>query len=205
MLQAYFVCLLSATGIWAGLKLLHSAWAALLLYHLVLVSGLVWRGRQQRDAGAVLRGWRLVPVLLLVLISAAFGFAFFDYIRDCDPSGSYVLKQLQRTGLGGSALLPLASYTCVVNPVLEELYWRGNYLAARGWVFDLFYALIHIPLFALPGRVPVPYWPFHIVGLVVAGLLWRYTARRCGGLASSVAGHVASDVAIFAAIAFSTP
>lgn len=202
MLPAAIVCLASTAGIWAGLYLLDSAWAALLLYHLALGAGLLWRSRRSPPARrALLRGWRPLPATLLLLMSAGFGMGLFLFIRQIDPTGVHVVERLRLIGLDGFWLLPFSIYTCVVNPPLEELYWRANYEAPRGWRFDFGYALLHTPLIASSGALEPHRWPLAVLGLVLAGWLWRFAARRCGGLASSVAGHAAADAALLGALA----
>jgi membrane protease YdiL (CAAX protease family) len=104
-------------------------------------------------------------------------------------------------GLTGAAMVPFGIYAITVNPVLEEIYWRGNYASSHRTALlnDLFYSLFHLPIYCFliaPSLSVIP-----IATLTGAGLFWRFFARKLGGLAIPVLGHAAGDVAVVVAAA----
>lgn len=200
MLSALFTCLLSAAGIWTGLNFFHSAWAAILLYHGVLVGSLMLR----RESGvrSVVRGYSTVYSFVLILGVAGLGWAFLEFIHRLDPAGTYTLRQLARSGLSVSSLPLLTLYIVLINPVLEELYWRGNYAAACGGIYDGLFALLHLPAFCFFGKFTPVQLLIPLAMVFLGGCLLRLVAGRLGGLASVVIGHAAADLAVLAAIYF---
>jgi len=192
-------CLLSACGIGVGLFLFHSAWAAILLYHSVLLCSLMF-GNPVKTWAIIIRGFNPAAVFFLVLLSFGMGWVFYEFIQQRDPQGVYVMKQLSRSGFTLTGLLPFLLYISTINPVLEEFYWRRNYSGSHGWIHDVLYAVLHIPMFCFfvkltPVQVMVP-----VIGLVMAGALWRAVARKVDGLASSIIGHGSGDFAMLLAV-----
>jgi len=203
MISALVVCFLSAAGIALGLYSFHSGWMAILLYHAVLVGAMLLGKPRKVQVGAIFLGYRTAPALGLVLLSCVVGCGLFWLIRSLDPSGSFTLRQLSRAGFTVPALMPFALYASVINPVLEELFWRGNYAVPRGWISDVSYALLHLPIFCFFGKLTPWQLVIPVFGLVMAGLVWRLVARRLDGLASGIIGHGAGDLAFLVAIGWS--
>jgi len=200
MIAAFITCLLSAAGIGAGLYFFHSGWTAILLYHGVLAGALTLQKPRWEGAHTILRGYNTAAAVVLVLLSAGFGWAFYMFIHRLDPEGVHVLRRVSHSGLTISGLALFAVYVSVVNPVLEELYWRRNYAAPHGVVFDGFYALLHLPIFCFFGNFTPLQLFLPVGGLVLAGSLWRGVARRRNGLASAILGHASGDLAVMVAI-----
>lgn len=190
-----------------GLSLyqIHSGWAAILLYHAVLVAALLLEGQFRLRLRKVPCGFSAGSSLILILLSAGYGYACYRAIGMLDSSGGYALKKLSQASLTPSSLWLLALYASTINPVLEELYWRGDYARKNHFfsINDPLYALIHLPifLFILPlGQVSIP-----LLSLILAGMIWRYYARKHHGLATAIIGHAAGDLALSAAIIFHLP
>lgn len=196
ILPPCITCLLSACAIGAGLFLLGSGWAAILLYHSVLLGSLII-GKRLNKTGMILEGFHPGAVIGLVSLSFGMGWMFYEFIQALDPHGTYVARQFSRAGL--TSLVPFLLYVSTVNPVLEEFYWRQNYASPGGWMHDVFYALLHAPMFIYFGRLTPVQAMLPVMGLVLAGGLWRFTARRVDGLASSIIGHGAGDFAMLLA------
>jgi membrane protease YdiL (CAAX protease family) len=194
------VCLLSIAAIAAGLFLLHNGWAAILGYHAVLLAGLAWRSSLPPQLRTAFQGRLGTTALFLVLLSAAFAFGFYRFLAEFDPHGTHVARGMARAGLSLATVAPLGLYTCAVNPVLEELYWRGTWPAPRGWPMDVLYAAIHIPIVCYFAKAAPPAAALYVTGLVFAGALWRWGARRTGGLAAPVIAHALGDLAVLGVI-----
>ncbi len=192
-------CLLSTCAIGGGLYFLHSGWMAILLYHSVLLCSL-FVGKRRAPWAIIFRGFDVRAVIVLVFLSFGTGWMFYEFIQALDPCGTYVLGQLSRTGFTCASLIPFLLYVSTINPVLEEFYWRQNYAGPGGWLHDVFYALLHIPLFCFFGKMTPVQLLIPVAGLVMAGALWRIVARRVNGLASSIIGHGSGDFAMLLAV-----
>jgi hypothetical protein len=211
-----------------GLYVLRSGWAAILLYHLVLVAAvllcgsrgdvLLGRGREQgtgaspgasistwlghdRSAGRALRGWRTSWALPLLVLSAASGpvlLALWPWIALDAP----LPPVLERLGLSGVSFVGFAFYYSVVNPWIEEVYWRACYASVvrRPLVADVLFAGYHVMILVL---VVQPYGAAAAaVVLVGASAAWRAIARARGGLLIPVVTHMAADASIIVLAAF---
>ena len=102
-------------------------------------------------------------------------------------------------GLDSGSFLFFAWYS-VVNPWLEELYWRGYQGSAlrRPSVRDVLFGGYHVLVLVL-----LVEWPFAVlagVALAFAAWLWRQVTRRFEGLLVPVATHTLADLGIVAAV-----
>lgn len=110
---------------------------------------------------------------------------------------------LEEWNFSGSSVWGLILILLVINPFLEEWYWRDfmhvrllHILGGTRTVFitSFFYALYHllslIPMFALP---------FNIIAAIpvfAAGLLWGYFRIRFGTMVAALISHVLADLGI---------
>ncbi|MFJ9498948.1 CPBP family intramembrane glutamic endopeptidase [Brevibacillus centrosporus] len=133
---------------------------------------------------------------LLILLS---GYVFSSTLFDPTALAS-LLTRWQFTGdLTGW----LIAILILINPILEEVYWRGYLLHklssgrktsyAIFWT-SLFYSLYHllsvIPLFSAPYNVMM------IIPVFAAGLIWGYLRTRQGSLIGSIISHMLADTGI---------
>ena len=104
---------------------------------------------------------------------------------------------------GASPLAILVSAAvAVVNGPLEELLWRGTYLAVfrksrlLGYVYPaIAFALWHLsPLSVFPSRMPGGNSAFVMVSGIL-GLLWGWAALRTGSIEGTSAAHALFDFA----------
>ncbi|NNC86967.1 MAG: CPBP family intramembrane metalloprotease [Akkermansiaceae bacterium] len=194
------VCLLSFGAVAAGLFWARSSWVAMLLYHLVIAVALAVRSGPRIDLGALRRGFSWRPALLACGASVAAGAGFFAALGELDPAGELFAAFVAGRGPAPSTIIPFVLYVSTVNPVLEELYWRGNYHRRdpSASLHDFYYSLFHVPVylcFAAPAWALLP-----VVILAFAGRGWRYAANRCGGLAVPVLGHAAGNLSLMVAV-----
>lgn len=93
-----------------------------------------------------------------------------------------------------------AVYACLVNPLLEEAFWRGCFRNRSHWptavdgLFAGYHALAVVPIVT----------PVFAAGVFAAmtfvGWLFRALARRSGGLLVPVLTHLVADAAILYAV-----
>lgn len=143
---------------------------------------------------------QLAWAAVLLIISFGAFFALYALLRDFVPdvraqAADFGLEQYQKT-----ILISFMVYFSLVNPLLEEFFWRlfftytwARESLIRRAVVTFFYALYH--LFVL--LIFVPLW-MAFVGLICvffAGIAFAILHRHLGWL-PSVAVHVAADAVI---------
>ncbi|MFZ3589870.1 CPBP family intramembrane glutamic endopeptidase [Bacillus sp. DJP31] len=123
----------------------------------------------------------------------------FDYIVD--------LISLQRIvkewGFTGIQLIWLVLVLIVINPILEELYWREfmyrrlhQSLGVKGSILltSLFYSLYH-----LLSVIPMFTWPLNLISVLpvlLAGVLWGYFRYKLNNIMTSIISHALADLGI---------
>ena len=88
------------------------------------------------------------------------------------------------------------AYFTLVNPLVEEYYWRG-YLGSPTrnlYPSDFLYAGFHTLI--LWNKVQPAWIAYCLVVLVLAGWFWRQLARLDRGLLAPVLGHMVADFTI---------
>ncbi len=114
--------------------------------------------------------------------------------------GQGFVPQLASVGLSGYSWLLFVFYHALVNPWLEEVFWRG-FLGSRAMyptTEDLLFAGYHIPIMAL-----FLGWPWLIPAfsvLLISAWFWRWLARKCNGLVVPALSHLAGDASVMAAL-----
>ena len=184
----------------AGLHLAGSAVIAVVGYHLGICL-ILTVARRWSLLEEVRRGFALVPALLFGPVCLSAAAAIYLLWPVASTEGVTMSGQLARLGLDPTWWPPVVVYSLVVNPVLEEIYWRGFLGSDRKGpaVSDLLFAGYHALVLALFVR-----WPFVVAGtitLVAAGWFWRTLRRRYEGLAIPVLGHLLADAGILIAVA----
>ncbi|QRG66220.1 CPBP family intramembrane glutamic endopeptidase [Brevibacillus choshinensis] len=137
-------------------------------------------------------------VLFLIVIIGA-GSVFHPFLFDRED----LIPLLERWHFSGNQAVWLIAILMFINPLLEELYWRGfmhHRLQGRHgkatvvFLTALFYSLYHflsvVPLFA---------WPFNVMMVApvfIAGLIWGCMRQRDSTITGSVLSHILADVGI---------
>ncbi|MFC0523690.1 CPBP family intramembrane glutamic endopeptidase [Pontibacillus salicampi] len=110
---------------------------------------------------------------------------------------------LANWGFSGASVYGLIAVLLLINPVLEELYWRGTIheqLRSRLSCFQTivltscFYSLYHF--FSI---IPLVLWPFTVLCMIavfVAGCFWGYIRERTGSVTVSIVSHALADAGI---------
>lgn len=183
----------------AGVFLFRNGLTAVLFYHAVLlicIFGLTEFNAAKllvtgfhRFWGPLLAVGGLVPGIVILY--------FWPIARQESVELSGVLEALNL----GPGWFPLfAVYSCLVNPFLEEAFWRGGFQNRSLWPtpVDALFAGYH----AL-AVIPVLKWPFVLLvllALIFVGWLFRTVYRRSGGLAIPLLTHFMADIAILYAV-----
>lgn len=176
---------------------LRSGWAAIALYHLGIV--LFLAAAPDRRRGLSLHGvsrWLglAVPAAASGGVVLAIGWPWF--VGDADG----LADALAGLGLTGGAWTAFLLYYVLVNPWLEEIFWRGWLAPASSprlhwhdFAFALYHAVV-LTFFLEPVWIALCF-----AALVGAAWVWRWMARAWGGLAGPIATHLAADAGIVTA------
>ncbi|MGG3886792.1 CPBP family intramembrane glutamic endopeptidase [Brevibacillus panacihumi] len=139
--------------------------------------------------------------LLFFLTILLAGYFFHSFLFDHDDLQA-LLADWQ---FSGDLVIWLILVLLVINPFLEEIYWRGYFfkmlegkrsVRAILLLTSLFYSLYHflsiIPLFS---------WPYNIMMVVpvfIAGMIWGYMRFKSNSLVGSIVSHILADAGIMA-------
>jgi len=200
LISPVIVCLCSMAAVASGLYYFRSAWAALLLYHVVLIIALVLRKNPPFDHTPLWRGFSMITVAVGTAMMTFITFYLFQKLYALDPTGAYIARRFARVGLNTRTFIPFAAYCSFINPLLEETYWRGNYASNRpsAYMNDPLFGLFHLPIyvrFASPAVILGS-----IAGITCMGLCARWLAKRLNGLVTPTIIHLVGDLTAMAAM-----
>jgi hypothetical protein len=181
-----------------GLYWLHSAWVAVLLYHLGIV--VMLSGEKQWAHGRTLFAgyapWQVPATALGGIGAGAVLYLLWPLLGMPAAFGG----KLAGFGLTSSLWPFFFGYFILVNPWLEELYWRaylGHSSLRPAWN-DLCFAGYHLLVLAFFVR-----WPWLLLtlcALVAVAWIWRQLARQQHGLCAPMLSHVFADAGTMAVI-----
>lgn len=180
-----------------GLYLLRNAWVAMGLYHLGIIA-VLHRERHWRTMRELVRGFHprlLIAAVLLCLAGGGVTYVCWPYL-----GLPYFDERLARFGLTAGVLPWFFLYFSLVNPMLEEPFWRGyhgNASTRPAWS-DLWFAGYH--LLVLACFMHWQWLPLILIGLVATAWCWRLLARHLNGMLVNVASHISADAGIVVAV-----
>jgi membrane protease YdiL (CAAX protease family) len=182
-------------AIYLGMHVLCSGWAAILMYHAVVCLVLTMAGGWS-FASKLLRGWRLGAGLGFVIISSLVGAVVYIAWIEMQLAPDSIADTVESVGLQGPLLIGFGIYYAVVNPAIEEIFWRGWYGANCRWpvATDVLFAGYHVIVVVL--FLNTIFMAVAFCVLIGAAWLWRLCARRYDGLMIPFASHTLADVSI---------
>lgn len=193
--------LLPCVAVLAGLHFFRSAWAAILLYHAVIVAYLILvRGGRFRHG--LIRGWNTragVGMIILCLCCGPLIVLLWPVISDIRGGLSPALETF---GIRGAGMYIFAAYFVTVHPVVEECFWRDAVAPAdlRIGRVDIAFAAYHV--LVLVHFLKFPWVIAATLLLVIISWLWRRAAVRYHGLAIPIISHIAAGLGIMTAVFF---
>jgi len=188
----------------AMLSIRHG-WLAMFAFHGVMLGALIvhrrrldWRMLYRRPSGFSL----MIHLAAAAVTIPLFSVAVFAYANSHGGYAELLDAQLSRYHVPAASRLWFAVQLCVLNPLLEELFWRGLFFSdrMRPAATDVCYAAFHY--FALLPFMPALQAAIGTLALVGFGYALRQLARQQNGsLVLPLLWHALGDCAIVAAIA----
>lgn len=201
-----FISLLYASipylAVGMGLFVFHNAWVAILTYHVGIASVIFWSKRVV-PFKQIVQNVTCKPLIFSVAIGASSGILLYT-LWPLLSIPSDITTYMRSIGLTATAWPYFMVYYVLVNPVIEEYYWRG-YLGSsvkHPTLNDFLFAGYHI--IVLAGHVGV-FWLI-VVFLVLYGAAWywRQTRQLTGGLLAPILSHMAADITVILALYYLT-
>jgi uncharacterized protein len=201
--------LLPCAAMWVGLYVLKSAAWTYALYHGVcLVPAIIW-GKSLWRPTLKLPSVRDSVLIAVGSVLFSVGTVFlYEWLGKLVLSDAQVLALLKEQGLTQNVLWAFGLYAITVNPLLEEIFWRGivlNELEKANLPVKHFgliwssaaYALFHYFIFRM---VLFPGWAeLGTVLLAVYGGLLARLYRKSGSILTAALAHALfTDVAVVA-------
>lgn len=189
---------LAYLAVGVGLFLFHSAWGALVGFHVAIIISLLI-ARPNIPVTVLFKSTNLKWVLLSVLLCGSSGISLY-FLWDTFRFANDLPAQVAALGLNSSNWLTFIAYFAIVNPFVEEYFWRGFFgnPTKSLYVYDFIYSGFHALI--LIGKVHTYSIIFGLSVLVFAGWLWRQIAREDHGLLAAVLGHMVADFTILMAV-----
>ena len=180
-----------------GLHVFQNAWVAILAYHAGIL--LLLRFAEFSDPIPFHRPaslWKMIGFAALGLTAGLAMYFLWPFVFVSDNlSGA-----IERWGLTRATWPFFIAYSALVNPWLEELYWRGwlGSGSRRPVGNDAFFAGFHLVILA--PFVSIAWLAVSFIILTVTAWLWRQVARRTKSLLPAALCHLAADVSILLVI-----
>ena len=190
--------LLPYLAVGLGLFWFQSAWMALLGFHATIIISLLI-ARAKFPIKILFQSSNFRWILLSILLCGSSGISLY-FLRPYFGITKDLSLQIETLGLSKSAWPAFLTYFVLVNPFVEEYYWRG-YLGnptSRLYISDFLYAGFHALI--LIGKVQISAIVYSLIALVMAGWFWRQIRREDRGLLAPVLGHMAADLTILLAV-----
>jgi hypothetical protein len=184
-----------------GLLVFHNAWAAILTYHAGILAVLFLKpGIPLKDLVRNNGNKWLVVSAVIGACGGVILYLFWPLLSIPPGTGDYIGS----IGLMGASWPVFMAYYALVNPFLEEYYWRGclGGKSKRPVLQDLLFAGYH--LLVLGGNLSVLWLAVTFLILCGAAWYWRQISRMTGGLLAAALSHLAADLTVILAIYYKT-
>jgi hypothetical protein len=185
-------------AIWAGLFLFKNAWITLIGFHIAILLALA-AIRPNTSITILFKSKHPKWILFSILFCITSGVGLY-FLWDVFGVAPDLSAQLRSIGLNSPSWFGFIAYFSLVNPFVEEYFWRGvlGSDTKNLHIVDFVYAGYHA--LVLWGRVRPLSILVAVTILVSAGWLWRQILRLDEGLLAAVLGHMVADFSILMVI-----
>jgi uncharacterized protein len=204
--------LLPCPVIWIGMHIIKNAVLTIGAYHAIcLLPSIIWRWRLWRNdllRPTIKQSLLLIVGSFLFCLSTLFLYKHLgDFLLDSDNA----IAVLKENGYRREIFLGLSVYFVAINPLLEELFWRGvvlNELERLKTPFQSFpllwssfaSAVYHYPILRLILHPPGA--EIGVLGLTLYGAFLAIVYKRTGSLVVATLAHAClTDLAAIVLIA----
>lgn len=194
----WLITILPYLAVGLGLFWFQNAWVALLGFHFAIVVSLLL-ARSPVPIQLLFKNNHIRWILLSIFLAGSSGI-FLYFFKPYFGIAKDLPARLETLGLTRSTWPGFIAYFVLVNPFVEEYFWRGFLgnpaygLYGSDFLYAGFHALILI------GKVQTGPILYSLFVLVLAGWFWRQIVREDGGLLAPVLGHMAADFTILLAV-----
>ena len=181
-----------------GIFWFQHAFLTLVGFHLAILLSLVL-ARSSVPVSILFKSKNIRWVVLSVVLCGSSGlslnflWSYFGVIDDLP-------NRIEALGLTKTTWPLFIAYFSLVNPLVEEYFWRGYLGSATRHLYpsDFLYSGFHG--LVLMGKIQASVVLYSLIVLVLAGWFWRQLARINGGLLAPMLGHMAADFTILMVI-----
>jgi len=201
MRLSYLAIVLPYAAVLLGLYVLRNAWAAILLYHVGMVT-LLRLGGQEGLLRAVRQGWSAPAAVVIGIVFASGGLLLALLWGTISREHVDLAETLTSLHLSGLYWWVFVAYYVTVHPVLEEIFWRGYFpkVHRSPVVPDIAFAGYHVLVLCIFIKLPWVLVSFGV--LLFASWSWRQLVARYSGLGVAIASHAAADLSVIAVIEY---
>ena len=188
-----------AVGI--GLYVFSNAWLTIALYYVGVIVYIIAFGREELRR-SLPGGLNRKLLLISALIFSQAGVAIFLLWPHSVLPGVNLTDFLNNTGLGQWRFAVFATMFCLLNPVMEEIFWRGCFASnphKPSWT-DAGYAGYHVPVALMVADVSLSITAFSV--LFFTGWFLRYLRYKSNGLTMGILAHLIADISIMGGLWF---
>ena len=180
-------------AVFLGMITLRSAWGALIGFHLTLLPLLITR--RQTISPRFLSPVSMKLLLPVAATGLSAGLGLWLLWPSVGIPADFPAR-LAALGLSGLIWPFFIAYFTLVNPWLEEAYWRDVLASSSAYpaLVDFLFAGYHLIIL---GLFVSPAWMlFAFVILTAAGWSWRQVSRYTGSLLPAALSHLLADFSI---------
>ncbi len=181
-----------------GLLVFHNAWLAILGYHTGMVA-VISLSKTRITIKRAFQGKRYWVLFITALAGAGGGillYILWPLLSVPDDINSYI----RSIGLTERTWPVFLAYFILINPLIEEYYWRGYLVgSAKGIALnDLLFSGYH--LIVLAGQIETIWLIVVFFALTIGAWFWRQMNKLGGGLLASTISHITADITVILTI-----
>lgn len=211
-MNRYVIGLAPAVLVALGIHVGHSVILTFALFYswLVIIPFMDYLVFRKNRLPHTLGDWGLTVHARQIIVGLSLGLSFLItlligayYLHDMLFDIEQLRSLLGEWNFSGDQSVLLLLILVLLNPILEEIYWRG-YLYHRigqslGSAKNMLHASFWFTTYHLVVIIPVFSWPLNVVVAIpifAAGVLWGWIRHRTGSLLIPIISHMVADLGI---------